>query len=1387
MLKRNGWLVSGTNRGSRNSREKGKTKPSRLVTAIKPILETLETRQLLSFSAGTLDPTFNGTGLVTTSLSSEDQGNDVAIDQTSGDIFVAGTSNNQFTLVAYSPTGGKIASDSVPIGVGSSSANAVRIDANHNIWVAGVADDGTGKGNDFVLAEFTLGGSSLSLTSFGGGAHPGYVTTDVQTGKSDTANALAVDGSDILVAGNSGSGSTQRAAIVAYNSGTGALDSGFGTGGKVIGTGASESANGIAIGSSGIVVAGQASSKAEVLTMSLTGASLTASAPTVGASSNFTSVAVASGGDYLLAGTADNKFVLAAVTTAGALDTGFNGTGEVETSFTNSSGAGAAALSIQSNGKIVLAGTETNSVSGNQFLAAARYNANGTPDTSFGSGGAVTTDFSGNNTAQSVASGVAIQADGKIVAAGYTGSATDSFAVARYVANNAPTSANATAALDPVAENDDLSVGTSVATLVSRFGMTDPDGDTVALAITGLENTFGTWQYNTGSTWVNIPVGVSDTNALLLAPSTLVRFQPNNNDTGASTISVRAWDQTMGTSGTFANVTTNAGSNFNSFSDNTYTASVSVSPTSPPTVVYVNSGFSGAVGSNVTDGFRQHTFGVDAFSTIQGGVNAVATGGTVEVDAGTYAESITITKPLVLLGAQAGNDPNARSIGFTGGKASPASESIITAPIVDPSDASNDLVHVDASNVTINGFVVDGNNAAIADQSAATSVNGVNTDSRRAIETENAAGTLINASSVVIEYNVIQNFSQRGVELANAGDTAAATSGDIVTQNVISNFGITGVLMAFNAYGSVTHNTIVAPDNADAGIMVQDYTDNTATPSAMDVSNNSVTVGQDNFGGIWVNLFHPTVATSLTLNTNTVNAASAVTGTDGLTFGIYLSSINTTGPTVSLSGNQVGSGGGQFAAGMALWNLPTGTPVSVSGGSVGNSVVGIDLDNVDPNFGGGDSTTVSVSNVSISGATTGIRVGAIGSGVAGNMKLNLTGGTLTGNITGIEVQAASTGSFSASLNLQGGTTVTGGTTGLQIDGENALITGNTLSNTSFSGQSGNYITLSNEALGTLTPVERLEAGGASFDGALGSALSLVSAPTAYAVEGKITDYLDDPTLGYVGLSTSNVFVAHSSETANAGSIQRGVNVAATGNTVNVQAGSFFANVMIPTSITLAGAGQGITTVYPAVSNPLGSGSGSLNGGSNIFLVQADNVTIENLTADGNNPNLSSGQSSNGVDVDARNGIITDFNSPTSIENNLNVNHVTVQNIYLRGIYAASGGTFDFEYNTVTNVEGDPSEAIGMFNFGGSGIMAHNAVSLTADALSANHSTGTTFAFNTVTDSGSGIHTDNNGDSGGVGDSIHDNNVSLGTVGSYGIFCLRAVSECHSTAQHHQRG
>ncbi len=120
--------------------------------------------------------------------------------------------------------------------------------------------------------------------------------------------------------------------------------------------------------------------------------------------------------------------VSAAHAAPGDLDTSFSGDGKVITGLPGN--ARFTAVAIQADGRIVAAGGVFTQPGVAGDFAVARYLANGTLDPSFGGGvGIVTTDF---GTASDEASGVAIQADGRIVVAGSAGT---SVAVARYNAD----------------------------------------------------------------------------------------------------------------------------------------------------------------------------------------------------------------------------------------------------------------------------------------------------------------------------------------------------------------------------------------------------------------------------------------------------------------------------------------------------------------------------------------------------------------------------------------------------------------------------------------------------------------------------------------------------------------------------------------------------------------------------------------------------------------------------------------------------------------------------------------------------------------------------------------------------------------------------------------
>ena len=137
------------------------------------------------------------------------------------------------------------------------------------------------------------------------------------------------------------------------------------------------------------------------------------------------------GGRFVVVGTAfldaiGMSFALARYNPDGSLDESFGAHGKVTTGFADGGAAFGAAM--QSNGKIIAAGC------GNQQFALARYNADGSLDQSFGAGEQVLTGFAANSS--DCAYSVAIQTDGKIVAAGTSeDSSTSKFALARYNSN----------------------------------------------------------------------------------------------------------------------------------------------------------------------------------------------------------------------------------------------------------------------------------------------------------------------------------------------------------------------------------------------------------------------------------------------------------------------------------------------------------------------------------------------------------------------------------------------------------------------------------------------------------------------------------------------------------------------------------------------------------------------------------------------------------------------------------------------------------------------------------------------------------------------------------------------------------------------------------------
>lgn len=219
--------------------------------------------------------------------------------------------------------------------------------------------------------------------------------------------------------------------------GTGQLDTSFGTGGEAP---LIASASSIAVQSDGKILVASGGISAGSLARYNTDGSLDKSFGISGQAATITplnAVAVQIDGRIVGAGANTSRlslngnatgFGLVRFNTNGSIDTTFGARGGVTTGFANAVNTSAGSVRIQTNGDIVTAGSSGTSGTSISF-ALARYLSAGKLDSTFGSGGLVTTSF-GSNTTAGVASMV-LQSDGKIVVAGTAGGSV--IEVARYL------------------------------------------------------------------------------------------------------------------------------------------------------------------------------------------------------------------------------------------------------------------------------------------------------------------------------------------------------------------------------------------------------------------------------------------------------------------------------------------------------------------------------------------------------------------------------------------------------------------------------------------------------------------------------------------------------------------------------------------------------------------------------------------------------------------------------------------------------------------------------------------------------------------------------------------------------------------------------------------
>ena len=350
---------------------------------------------------GMIDSSFGNNGMQTADFNSNSWASAVAI-QPDGKIAVAGTYDNgstYFAVTRYNSDGspdhtfngtGQVLTD---FGEGVQSATTIGIQANGKIVAGGYAEISGGADADFAIARYNTDGSPDSTFN-----NDGRQTTDF--GNYDNAYSLALQSDGKIILAGPSVGPNSNFAIARYNI-DGGLDNSFNGNGKQTTNLITDFETGnsvVAIQSNGkIVVAG-----------------------------------------YTPGGTNHNDFVVARFNTNGSIDNTFNNNGVLTIDFTSSDDY-SGSVAIQSDDKIVVTGySYIYSPVTIQHLAVARYNPDGSLDSSFADNG----KLEGISKQQyTVFNSSVIQADGKLLAAGsaWNGSNYD-FAVARYNSNGSPDS-----------------------------------------------------------------------------------------------------------------------------------------------------------------------------------------------------------------------------------------------------------------------------------------------------------------------------------------------------------------------------------------------------------------------------------------------------------------------------------------------------------------------------------------------------------------------------------------------------------------------------------------------------------------------------------------------------------------------------------------------------------------------------------------------------------------------------------------------------------------------------------------------------------------------------------------------------------------------------------
>jgi uncharacterized delta-60 repeat protein len=387
---------------------------------------------------------------------------------------------------------------------GFGSGGVVRTTLGHPSFARGAAlDQGdrivvAGTESDFGLAVGRYLSDGSPDTDFDG---DGIATTQLAGFQNLDAIDVALDAQrrPVVLARAYDTGSFASVSVVARYTTMGALDTGFGSGGRVVVPGVS-SPSGIGLQSDGRIVIGGASATAFTgVRLSGTDGAVDGTYGTGGAatltfagdatSSSYANDALVDGAGRLVIaatishGAGAQRYAVVRFTAAGQPDAAFDGDGLVETPFSGGN-ASTNAIATAPGDQLVVAGDAND----NTTFGVARYNDDGALDTSFDADGLVTTAIPGHANASATA--VHVGADGRVNVAGYgRNGTTPAFVLVRYLAGGSPDSASTGGGFTTTALNGHASalVGQAGGRLVGA-GFSTPAGAASQIILIGYQN-----------------------------------------------------------------------------------------------------------------------------------------------------------------------------------------------------------------------------------------------------------------------------------------------------------------------------------------------------------------------------------------------------------------------------------------------------------------------------------------------------------------------------------------------------------------------------------------------------------------------------------------------------------------------------------------------------------------------------------------------------------------------------------------------------------------------------------------------------------------------------------------------------------------------------------